>query len=173
MKPILFNSDMVRTILDGRKTVTRLVVKPQPIYDGVLWRLGGAGWSDTIHRFTPIPCHSLYNRMPYHPGDILAYRADRYDESCTPWRPSIHMPKEAARIFLRVTGGRVERLQEITEDEAIREGCIAHGGNLAIDDFRAIWDSTIKKADLPLYGWDANPWVWVIEFERIERPEGE
>lgn len=110
---------------------------------------------------------------------------DKYDysmaENNPDWRPSIHMPKEAARIFLRVTDVRVERLQDITEDQAEKEGAIntigfihsydneyAEKPHTAIDDFSCIWDSTIKKTDLERYGWDANPWVWVIEFERLE-----
>ena len=107
-----------------------------------------------------------------------------------PWRPSIHMPKEAARIWLKVTNVRVERLQEITEDGALREGAqgvrcnhAALGAFGCTDcmntgwlepptlEFMGIWDSTIKKSDLDSYGWDANPWVWVIEFERCEKPE--
>lgn len=235
IKPILFNTEMVRAILEGRKTVTRRVMKPQPVFNGHLWELGGAGWSDTITSFTPMPCHSLYNRAPFHEGDILYvretftkegdryyYRADfesdwldpcetlsggypaacRYrncDTCCAEgerirWKPSIHMPKEAARIFLRVKSVRVEQLQAITNEDALKEGftgipcnCtntfIAGGALCCTDcmntgwqepparDFVMLWDSTIKPADLPTYGWDANPWVWVIEFERINKEE--
>ena len=81
------------------------------------------------------------------------------------WHPSIHMPREAARIFLRVTDVRVERVQDIDDD-----GVVAEGLNIG-DPFDELWDSTIKPADRALYGWDANPWVWVIEFERITREE--
>lgn len=94
------------------------------------------------------------------------------------WRPSIHMPREAARIFLRVKGVRAERLQAIQTMDAVAEGADARWyqdewgnpiyENTPIDVFSELWDSTIKKSDLPLYGWDANPWVWVIEFERKE-----
>lgn len=99
------------------------------------------------------------------------------------WRPSIHMPKEAARIFLRVTDVRVERLQDITVEQAIKEGTpdvwfnFAHkmklidtlkGIDLPNRNFIKIWNSTVKKSDLAQYGWDTNPWVWVIEFERVE-----
>lgn len=81
------------------------------------------------------------------------------------WRPSIHMPKEAARIWLKVTDVRVERLQDIDDDDIVSEGfeigC----------DFENIWNDTIKKSELPRYGWDANPWVWVIEFKRCKKPE--
>ena len=81
------------------------------------------------------------------------------------WRPSIHMPKEAARIFLKVKKVRVERLQDIDDDGVVSEG-------LKIGDpFDELWDSTIKKADIDRYGWKTNPWVWVIEFERCEKTE--
>lgn len=97
-----------------------------------------------------------------------------------PWKPSIHMPKEAARIWLKVTDVRVERLQEITEDGAKEEGAnYKNGKNVgleekmrrtAIERFAEIWNSTIKKSALDRYGWNANPFVWVIEFERCEKP---
>ena len=104
------------------------------------------------------------------------------------WKPSIHMPKEAARIFLKVINARVERLNEITEDEAVKEGAEAGYLNIsggpfgnnddpqewtALEDFKDIWDSTINKKDLNEYGWNANPYVWVIEFERIDKSEVE
>lgn len=93
------------------------------------------------------------------------------------WHPSIHMPKEAARIFLRVKRVWVERLQDITAEDCIREGVEEAvlsevGAEFTKGVFSAIWNSTIKKDDLPCYGWDANPWVWVIEFERCEKSEG-
>lgn len=100
-----------------------------------------------------------------------------------PWKPSIHMPKEAARIWLKVTDVRVERLQDITEAEAILEGAINNIAfihspddeydhiHTAREHFIDIWNSTIKKGDIDKYGWDANPFVWVIEFERCENWE--
>lgn len=100
------------------------------------------------------------------------------------WRPSIHMPKEAARIFLKVTDVRMERLQEITEEQARSEGVESPFDYADNDDFweltgrnklpadvaafSALWDSTIKKSNIDTGGWEANPWVWVIEFERME-----
>ena len=103
------------------------------------------------------------------------------------WHPSIHMPKEAARIWLKVTDVRVERLQEITREQILREGAnqdiINHYIKQMLEEteewieaahkveFRQIWDCTIKKSDLDRYGWEANPWVWVIEFERCGKPE--
>jgi hypothetical protein len=93
------------------------------------------------------------------------------------WHPSIHMPKEAARLFLRVKGVRAERLRDITEDGAKDEGLVStakmtadgldYTGLMAYDQFHPLWDSTIKKADLPLYGWAANPWIWAYEFKRV------
>ena len=97
-----------------------------------------------------------------------------------PWHPSIHMPKEAARIFLRVKDVRVERLQDIKNYECVDEGSvrkpdITKRGDLVLhnrykEEFAQLWDSTVKPADLDKHGWDANPWVWVIEFERCEKP---
>lgn len=93
------------------------------------------------------------------------------------WHPSIHMPREAARLFLRVTSVRAERLQDVDEDQAIAEGANFHAGieekmrRSAIDRFAEIWDSTVKPKDRDLYGWAANPWVWVIKFERISKEE--
>jgi hypothetical protein len=208
VKPILFNTDMVRAILDGRKTQTRRIMKPQPILENRLWKLGDAGWSDNIKGFHPVPCHSLFNRVPYQPGDILyvretwmnpceelcrndtecdgciygkgyRYKADyRIDDSIEKWHPSIHMPKEAARIWLRVTDVRVERLQEITSTQICQEGVeveIPYSLYPLSEEekryaFSQLWNSIVKKSDLDRYGWAADPWVWVIEFERIEKP---
>ena len=93
------------------------------------------------------------------------------------WHPSIHMPKEAARIWLKVTDVRVERLQEITSEQICREGVEVEYPHVLNGEekryaFSRLWDSTIKKSDLDRYGWNASPWVWVIEFERCEKPEG-
>lgn len=206
-KPILFNTEMVRAILDGRKTQTRRLVKPShrgAAGFNVCFRkstgefTGVYDWNDEESMYedrTPAPCQ---------PGDVLwvretwqrlsdfgerryEYRADyedneplRLDGRYITWRPSIHMPKEAARLYLKVKDVRIERLQEISEDDALAEGADAgeyldEQGNLMDvyyphEDFAHIWDSVIKNADLPIYGWDANPWVWVIEFERTEKP---
>lgn len=217
MKPILFNTDMVLAILEGRKTVTRRVVKPQPNtkcshggehefirddfidgsdFTGFICKKCGYGvcWPHFIY-----PVGTSWIRPPYRPGDILYvretfdnkpvspgghfrpsgvwyYKADgdiRPEAWRGPWRPSIHMPREAARIFLRVTDVRVERLQDITEEQAEKEGCTAHGGNLALDEFEEIWHKTLKPTDLALYGWEANPWVWVIEFKQCGKEEAE
>ena len=216
IRPILFNGDMVRAILDGRKTCTRRVIKPQ--------------WEECPH------CKYVHNeyiydkmaenvycarcgypleterRSPYQPGDILyvretwehiechccegdehgncfqepqksvlcksygcyVYRATSEISGDARWHPSIHMPKEAARIWLKVTDVRVERLQNITETQAQAEGCdsgLLTGACTVRGQFEYLWNSTIKKSDLDRYGWNASPWVWVIEFERCEKPE--
>lgn len=247
--PILFNTDMVRAILDGRKTVTRRIIKQDKVTQ-VLSSPARANIPD-------IPDKKFIECLvdtPYEPGDILYVRetwrplsahpnaryeyaanwsAKYFDNSRNPesvnngkWHPSIHMPKRAARIWLKVTDVRAERLQDITESQATEEGIsrlyddlsdaeyidwakrtgvypkakgdwgyknyLWHGnfgkagtGNWksdnwdyqyssydnAVDSFSSLWNSTLKKSDLDRYGWAANPWVWVIEFERCEKPE--
>lgn len=199
MKPILFNTEMVRAILDGRKSVTRRAVKDKDINNA--WDCEADGTPiayiepSTGDSYPPTaPC-------PYQPGDILYvretwaawsrtagtvpklyYKADGNAPGSVKWRPFIHMPKEAAQIFLRVTGVRVERLQDITEYGAQQEGAVIPiearddpeyadyiGGYY--NAFGELWDSTVKNADRAIYGWAANPWCWVIEFERIRREE--
>ncbi len=147
----------------------------------------GDGFCDYPMRKAPyLPGDILYVRETFgtYNGDYYLYRADYPDGATTydfdghrcdlpRWSPSIHMPREAARIFLRVTDVQVERLQDVTEEDAIKEGCTAHGGNLALDEFEVVWHNTLKPTDRSIYGWDANPWVWVIEFERRERKKGD
>ena len=209
--PILFNTDMVRAILDERKSCTRRLVKFLPgknpqwtgyVKDGLM-----------LYNGKNEPC---IRKAPYQPGDILYIRETWCDDrqfthDSTPgryfykasenedfkWKPSIHMPKEAARIFLKVIDVRVERLQDITEAQTEKEGflftppCLHLTGENYCDidgpctskikycDMSAgelfgkvLWNSTIKKSDLDRYGWDANPWVWVVSFEQCEKPEG-
>ena len=215
--PILFNTEMVQAILEGRKTQTRRVLK-------LKYKDDEAGFQILKNTHDGSFAYAEYydedespTRMitpPCMPGCILwvretwcenknpnsqnfggyEYRADYEGSLCQDlitWRPSIHMPKEAARIFLRVKDVRVERLQDITVLDAISEGCggticdhaDAHPALGCTDclntgwleppdaEFAQLWDTTIKPADLNRYGWDANPWVWVIEFERCEKPE--
>lgn len=209
-KPILFNADMVRAILDGRKTQASRVIKPQPKMI-LCYAFAGYGcgkwvypdknayqyWGDKYKRTVELTPNDEKRRWtpPYHTDDILyvretwghghhdgtyIYKADDKlanlpefrETSKLIYRPSIHMPKEAARIFLRVTNVMVERLQDITADGIRSEGlssmCV-HSGDMEIaqKEFAILWNSTIKKSDLDRYGWDSNPWVWVIEFERV------
>ena len=114
-------------------------------------------------------------------GDTICVPAFDYAPSYGAWKPSIHMPKEFARLFLKVTNVRVERLQDIDEEGAKAEGANFRNGKhvgieekmrrSAVERFADIWNRTIKSADIDLYGWDANPWVFVIEYERCEKPE--
>lgn len=207
IKPILFNTEMVRAIMDERKTCTRRLVKPQPD-EKHTYPLGFV--TDSTEK-KEAGCFGFgideyggsvqYVKPPYGyaPGDILYVRETFYeDENCifykadnesltgyrnmsgedisVKWHPSIHMPKEAARILLKVTDVRVERLQEITSEQICREGVEVEYPHVLNGEekryaFSALWNSTIKKSDLYRYGWDANPYVWVIEFERCEKPE--
>ena len=204
IKPILFNTEMVRAILDGRKTCTRRVIKHN--VDAIL--------NSPYHMEHPeVEDAWLIKKLcrpPYEPGDILYVRetwGEGYAEgtyiykaddklaelptfkktSKILYHPSIHMPKEAARIWLKVTDVRVKRLQGITDEQAKREGIqydecptgftwkqetdMHNCYTTPIGAMQALWDSTIKKSDLDRYGWAANPWVWVIGFERCEKPK--
>lgn len=203
-KPMLFNAEMVRAILDGRKTQTRRIIK---LPEGMTGRQVGESGNPNNPIGFMYPCG--IKRPPCNPDDIIwvretwrpieassagwcriEYKAGgaehfqkiivvpKYQE---PWHPSIHMPKEAARIFLRVKNVRVERLDDMRLADFLGEGVrltCQEEGNLALAPLRArerffeVWNSTLKPADIPKFGWGANPWVWVIEFERIEKPEG-
>lgn len=216
--PILFNTEMVKAILEGRKTCTRRLVKPQP-QSGLCYTFGGSNcgtwgypsktaheiWGDKYRLPKDITNEELKRRWnsPYHADDILYVRetwhkyqkrvgeglnchiAEFYgykasiansEDAHTPWKPSIHMPKEAARIWLKVKNVKTERLHSMTDDDAVKEGiyqanykncnapfgcdgCGDEGYN-EIDGFAELWDSTIKKSDLDRYSWDADPWVW-------------
>lgn len=228
MKPILFNTEMVKAILEDRKGATRRPVRPKycdsvfEVLHGQLYetspyeppRDNGDG-TKTFSVRPYVPC-----KPPYHPGDILyvretwcdpsgteypiLYRADmpmHWDAEDTEtgepvdmkaedytWRPSIHMPKDYARLFLRVTDVRVERLQDITDEQARKEGCADR------KDFARVWNDcyakprAVKGEDGTIdhyesYPWEdiqetriyrgkpwyviGNPWLWVIEFERV------
>lgn len=188
-KPILFNTEMVEAILEGRKTVTRRVIKQNIVNccdfdtDGTI-----CGCCDKDGDW-----YEIEDFAPYQIGDILyvretwskssfgyIYRTDNLqmitdnDEELedVKWHPSIHMPKEAARIWLKVTDVRVERLQDMKTEAFYKEGVILapfdNADDIAKSDFVELWDSTIKKQDLDRYRWDANPYVWVIEFERMK-----
>lgn len=178
MRQIVFNTQMVRAILDGRKTVTRIPVKHQWDKDkfGNRHEFGRASgslfaWADKPNINTAIP-------RPYLDGDILYVRelretnenryhqkADELQTSDCKHKSSIHMPKKTGRILLKISDIRPEKLQEITDADIAQEGVETRC------EFIKIWDSTVKPENLGIYGWDANPWVWVIQFERIEKGE--
>ena len=226
IKPILFNAEMVRAILEGRKSCTRRICKDANEYtvpDMDFYNADKRTYA--LHNFADLEhieqLSTTERTCPICPGDILYVREtwERFecwncegdesgscpkepqksvlDKVCgcymyratdeiygdAMWHPSIRMPKEAARIWLKVTDVRVERLQDITEEGAKKEGAIDNRGfihspnneydnvHTAREHFVKIWNNTIKKSNLDRYGWDASPWVWVIEFERCEKPE--
>lgn len=234
-RPILFNTEMVLAILDGRKTQTRMIIRKK--YDNtefvmftnkygtrLVERQNDAppprkytdenGVRHTVTHMVAIreldpPCKKwdiLWVRetwrsakgimYTYINGEVsessdwhdgFEYRAGGYHfpdgfkesndyfhlseiRSEGNWHPSIHMPREAARIFLRVKDVRTERLQDMNEEAAIAEGFAdpPAGMDSPLERFAALWDKTVKRDDLREYGYHANPWVWVIEFERIK-----
>ena len=209
IKPILFNTEMVRAILAGRKSCTRRICKDANEYtvpDMDFYNADRRTYA--VHNFVDKEhteqLSTAERTCPICTGDIL-YVRETWKEApkgyyyyedwqkddiadVTKWKPSIHMPKEAARIWLKVTDVRVERLQEITDEQAKREGIqydecptgfawkqetdMHNCYTTPIGAMQALWNSTIKKSDLDRYGWDASPWVWVIEFELCEKPEG-
>ncbi|MCE5221882.1 MAG: hypothetical protein LLF98_11645 [Clostridium sp.] len=210
-KPILFNTEMVKAIWEGRKTTTRRLVKGNvqklniigsSSSDGVNFNYVSFGYGN----INDINSVNIKERVkaPYLPGDILyvretwmisnpfgdfakdnrtaeyMYKAGyakgkriaitrEMEKKLGAWKPSIHMPKVAARIFLKVTGIRAEKLQDITENQIRQEGIKEEFPPLAQDEFRDLWNSTLKKEQLKIYGWNANPYVWVIEFEVIKK----
>lgn len=197
-RPIIFNSEMVRAILDGTKSQTRRVMKIQPsIKPQTFIDIKGrfiAGWPGESE-FDYFDCHCPYGK----PGDRLwvretwnqPFRATETNNGCIyradygwkgrpdltmemgddqPWSPSIFMPRSASRITLEVTGVRVERVQEISEDDAEVEGISGEWHLIEVPSaragFRALWDLINAKR---CYGWDVNPWVWVVEFKPIDK----
>ena len=216
-KPILMNGEMVRAILDGRKTQTRRVIKPQPFiamanggsieWVGVNKRAGGVGideFSQSMLIHTPYAVGDtlwaretwLLNgtpsldklRIQFKVGDerphdknyigylVRRYALKHYEDAKRmyltherKWRPSIHMPRWAARIFMTVNTVRVERVQDISEEDAKAEGVSPENaqlygrGGAYQNGFWELWDSINEKRG---YGWDVNPYVWVYEFER-------
>ncbi|KKL75295.1 hypothetical protein LCGC14_2056300 [marine sediment metagenome] len=215
--PIFFKSDMVRAILDGRKTQTRRIIKNMPKE----WHRGQTGFENNPHGDEEVIIHgdcgseTIYCR--YSVGDLLWVRENvrticysggpdfGYGEFCIEyladeqlvkcpdelekwWRhnwhvrpsttiPSIHMPKDACRLWLKVKSVRVERVQEISEADVRAEGVsgvcnfgenidhVAGGCDCARDRFVGLWDSIYAKRG---YGWEVNPGVWVVEFERYD-----
>lgn len=207
MKPILFNTEMVRAIKAGKKKETRRIIKAPPApysedYDGKLMICDRFGDWHPAERFCHIqPGSALYVREAWGDyrecsrggeGPYFLYRADYPDGAKTyrypggqvcdlpSWHPSIHMPKEAARIFLKVTDVRAERLNAITEEGAIREGLYpgwrdkdGDPAPSALTAFAWLWNTTVKPEDMKYFCWTANPWVYVISFEEIRREEAE
>jgi hypothetical protein len=199
IRPILFSTPMVQAILDKRKTQTRRIIKPQPIE---------ATYGKMMYGELELTMNSLKNHSKYQIGDIIWVRetwqySDDLEhpylykqkelEELTPaffklmtWKPSIFMPKEVCRTFLVCTDVRVERLNDISEKDAIAEGIIEYaygywknytslfsGGRpktnidfkSPCDSFKTLWQSINGKGS-----WEANPWVWAYDFKQTERP---
>lgn len=192
--PILFSGEMVRAILNGRKTQTRRIVKPQPDEDGICLDLERNQYLDTSERVYRCPYGMPGDRlwvrethMAFDRGRIN-YRADYLQdpngdrEHGVVWTPSIHMPRWASRLTLNITGIRVERLQDISDREP-QNDCTAEGvfhcgmklpryEEWSVSGFRSseklmfhrLWDAINGVGS-----WDSNPWVWVVEFDPIEK----
>ncbi|HGE2091701.1 hypothetical protein [Pseudomonas aeruginosa] len=200
-RPILFTGPMVRAILEGRKTVTRRVVKPQPDFLGsmvdpntpfktldaglharITWPHGQPGdrlwvreaWAADA-QVDAIAPHDLSQGEPiWYPADLSVRQTGCSMISKGRGRPSIHMPRWASRILLEITAVRIERLQDISEKQALAEGvelegegvCWAGAAGTAsdspVESFRLLWE-LINGAG----SWNTNPWVWVVEFKRV------
>ncbi|ESR71166.1 hypothetical protein T266_11105 [Pseudomonas aeruginosa VRFPA05] len=198
-RPILFSGPMVRAILEGRKTVTRRVVKPQPDFLGSMvdpntpFKTLDAGLHARITCPYGEPGDRLWVRETWGlqvrsygggAGEFIVYRATNPDaiycrssegrEYPVKWKPSIHMRRHSSRILLEITAVRVERLQDISEKQALAEGvelegegvCWAGAAGTAsdspVESFRLLWE-LINGAG----SWNATPWVWVVEFKRV------
>ena len=170
-RPILFSAPMVRALLAGTKTQTRRIIKPQHL--AFFNQDAAAMLSDWNERPLPYgqPGDRLWVRetfghfecnQHFKPGCNVYYRADGNCLELEPWRPSIHMPRWASRITLEITSVRVERLQDISEADAIAEGVYTDPACPAYDAYAQLWDEING-----LGSWEANPWVWVIEFRRL------
>lgn len=197
-RPILFNGEMVRAILDGRKTQTRRVLNPQPVDCGIIYTPKN-GIQGRLMRWGKKPSltfgsnnrdlQRVAQQCPYgKPGDRLWVRetfsiygeANQIEYRATPicggnpdggWKPCIFMPRDLSRITLEITDIRVERVQEITFQECLKEG-VPEATSMpympyqksTVNDFRELWNSINGPRG---YGWDVNPWVWVVEFKRV------
>lgn len=185
-KPILFSTPMVRAIVTGRKTQTRRIVKPQPpvedLPDGFSWQRDARSREYGLFSIDGSLKRLGYTcgKPRYYPGDVLyvretwakvdkriVYAAD--GAAVLRWRPSIHMPRQLARIFLRVTAVRVERVNEISYEDAVAEGWDLATKQHPIEWYRALWDSLNANRG---FRWTDAPWVWVYEFERCEAQRG-
>lgn len=210
---------MVKAILNGTKTQTRRLIKPQPPYALKMMTEGQHAGEWHLYSDSPMMNPSIDSPWgarylpPYQPGDILwvretwkqattgtagpglidliLYRADEPQDTTgmmveDRWHPAIHMRWTDARLFLQVKDVRAEQLRDISEAAAMAEGFVPDPlendkttvnfmcsvdclQGSARGKFALLWNQTIKKSDSQRYGWYANPWVWVIEFERMEK----
>lgn len=188
-KSILFNNEMVCAILNGRKTCTRRIAKFSSGENSKRIKKSPYQVGDILY------VREAWNKKTKYVGegkdrhlqDFYVYKANNFEDAEKPYQPSIYMPKDAARIWLKVVNIKVVRLQDMTEEDCIKEGispshckdcnapfgcdCCPDEGYNEVDAFAELWNSTIKKSDLAQYGWDANPYVWAIEFEKCDKPK--
>ncbi len=192
--PILFKGDMIRAILEGRKTETRRVVKPQPqdmkeffeivTHDGLTYGFytGTAMLGHRLHHHVKCPYGQIGDQLwvretwaiDHAPleHDWLVYRADGHElETTKKWKPSIHMFRKYSRITLEITEIKVERVQDMDRAAAFLEGCPQSVGGPDGDMLAAhiwfvnLWDSINKRRG---FGWESNPWVWVVKFKELK-----
>lgn len=183
-RPIIMSGDSVRAILRGIKTATRRVIKPQPPAGGNIdwfsrmsngrigmWRLNDANGDmlQAIHCPYGEVGHLLWVRETWaeqYWGDerIVSFRADNPDDGDTAWRSALFMPQRLSRIRLKVIGVRIQRLHSITDDDLVAEGSPVYGAG-AWEWFISLWDALNKRRG---FGWNTNPWTWVIDFEHTE-----
>ena len=214
MKPIIFNTEMVKAILDGRKNTFRLPIKKEKIcedwimqrqsfkdtvskykVDDILYVKETFQFGDNIRNIQNIPLNKD-TEVLYYEDEINSHNSNNKDfAKIIKWKPSIHLKQKDARIFLKVTNVRVERLQDISEDNLEKEGIVSYSEkweNMECEctknnrcqrycdrrlDFINLWNSTlnfhngIRKSQniLNKYNWEDNPYVFVYEFERIEK----
>ena len=191
--PILFNTQMVRAILNREKTSTRRIIKSintdiETLKKACQYQPGDILYvRETWEHFECWNCEGdERGNCPKEPQKNVLdkicgcymYRATDEIRGNAKWHPSIHMPKKAARIWLKVTNVSVEHLQDITAEDALREGADKYihpngelNKNAVITSFMGIWDNTVNKSDICIYGWNANPLVYVVDFEVITKPE--
>lgn len=187
--PILFNTQMVRAILNGEKTSTRRIIKSintniETLKKACQYQPGDILYvRETWEHFECRNCDGdERGNCPKEPQKNVLdkicgcymYRATDDIRGDAKWHPSIHMPKEAARIWLKVTNVRVEHLQDMQIEDIAKEGL--HFNKYTTDkekvsEFSKLWNSTVNKSDIHIYGWNANPLVYVIDFEVITKPE--
>lgn len=187
--PILFNTQMVRAILNGEKTSTRRIIKSintniETLKKACQYQPGDILYvRETWEHFECWNCEGDESgNCPKEPQKNVLdkicgcymYRATDDIRGDARWHPSIHMPKDAARIWLKVINVRVEHLQDMQIEDIAKEGL--HFNKYTTDkekvsEFSKLWNSTVNKSDIHIYGWNANPLVYVIDFEVITKPE--
>lgn len=180
--PIIMSEDSVRAILRGLKTATRRVLKPQPHAEIRTSPFVPSGLEDghgrELHCPYGVPGDRLWVRESWRPASSVEnfetkllrasdvyYRADDVFTPGVRWRSALFMPWHLSRIRLKVTGVRVQRLQSVTDDDLVAEGSPVYGTG-AWEWFIPLWDALNKRRG---YGWDTDPWVWVVEFEMVKK----